>query len=187
MTSVRPDTRHRRPQGTLHRRSTDRVDEERAADHERRHTKTTNRSSYPKRLGEYRIHPYATVMREGDIFRLWYLAYEWDPPAGVELPVTGTAEDAGLFWEHTRGRLCYAESADGVHWERPNLGLVEYRGSGDNNILGPAVHDPVRQAGWNAGTVFRDPTAPPEQRYKLWSEIKVGEEGKSGLTGFLFS
>ena len=138
----------------------------------------------PEAPWEYRIHPYATVMREGDIFRLWYLAYEWDPPAGVELPVTGTAEDGARFWEHTRGRLCYAESTDGVHWERPDLGLVPYRGSGDNNILGPAVHDPVRQAGWNAGTVFVDPTAPPEQRYKLWSEIKVGEEGKSGLTGF---
>ena len=61
---------------------------------------------------------------------------------------------------------------------------MPYRGSGDNNILGPATHDPVRQAGWNAGTVFRDPNAPPEQRYKLWSAIKVGEEGKSGLTGF---
>ena len=48
----------------------------------------------PEAPWEYRIHPYATVMREGDTFRLWYLAYEWDPPAGVELPVTGTAEDA---------------------------------------------------------------------------------------------
>lgn len=138
----------------------------------------------PEAPWEYRIHPYATVMREGDIFRLWYLAYEWDPPAGVELPVAGTAEDARLFWRHTRGRLCYAESTDGVHWERPNLGLVEYRGSGNNNILGPATHDPVQQAGWNAGTVFKDPTAPPQKRYKLWSEIRVGEEGKSGLTGF---
>ncbi len=138
----------------------------------------------PEAPWEYRIHPYATVMREGDVFRLWYLAYEWDPPAGVELPVAGTAEDGRLFWKHTRGRLCYAESTDGVHWERPNLGLVEYRGSGDNNILGPATHDPVQQAGWNAGTVFKDPTAPPQSRYKLWSEIRVGEEGKSGLTGF---
>lgn len=138
----------------------------------------------PEAPWEYRIHPYATVMREGDVFRLWYLAYEWDPPAGVELPVAGTTEDARLFWRHTRGRICYAESTDGVHWERPNLGLVEYRGSGDNNILGPARHDPVQQAGWNAGTVFKDPTAPPQSQYKLWSEIKVGEEGKSGLTGF---
>ena len=138
----------------------------------------------PQAPWEYRIHPYATVLREGDTFRLWYLAYEWDPPAGVDLPVSGAAADAALFWQHTRGRLCYAESSDGVHWQRPNLGLVDYRGSGDNNILGPAVHDSVRQAGCNAGTVFKDPTAPPERQYKLWSEIKVAQEGKSGLSGF---
>ena len=40
----------------------------------------------PEAPWEYRLHPYATVMREGDTFRLWYLAYEWDPPAGVEAP-----------------------------------------------------------------------------------------------------
>ena len=129
----------------------------------------------PQAPWEYRIHPYATVLREGDTFRLWYLAYEWDPPAGVDLPVSGAAADAALFWQHTRGRLCYAESSDGVHWQRPNLSLVDYRGSGDNNILGPAVHDSVRQAGCNAGTVFKDPTAPPERQYKLWSEIKVAQ------------
>ena len=71
-----------------------------------------------------------------------------------------------------------------MHWERPNLGLVQYRGSGDNNILAPAAHDPVQQAGWNGGTVFHDPSAPQERRYKLWSEIRVAEEGKSGLSGF---
>jgi hypothetical protein len=138
----------------------------------------------PETPWEYRIHPYATVMKEGDTFRMWYLAYEWDPPAGVSLPVTGTSEDAARFWQHTRGRLCYAESDDGVHWVRPNLGLVEFRGSRDNNILGPSEHDPIRQAGWNGGTVFKDPTAPPERQYKLWSEIKVAEEGKSGLSSF---
>ena len=127
------------------------------------------------------------LCEKGDVFRLWYLAYEWDPPAGVELPVTETAEDAALFWQHTRGRLCYAESADGVHWERPNLGLVEFRGSGDNNILGPAVHDPVRQAGWNAGTVFKDPTAPPQQAIQALER----DQGRGGrqvrLDRFLFA
>ena len=60
----------------------------------------------PEAPWEHRIHPYATVMREGsaplssrgafnNVFRLWYLAYEWDPPAGVELPVTGTGRGRG--------------------------------------------------------------------------------------------
>lgn len=32
-------------------------------------------------------------------------------------------------------KICVIESADGVHWERPNLGLVEFDGSKDNNIV----------------------------------------------------
>ena len=31
--------------------------------------------------------------------------------------------------------ICCVESADGVHWERPSLGLVEFGGSRDNNIV----------------------------------------------------
>lgn len=33
------------------------------------------------------------------------------------------------------GNACLAVSEDGVHWERPALGLVEFRGSKENNIL----------------------------------------------------
>ena len=31
--------------------------------------------------------------------------------------------------------VCYAESADGENWERPELGLVEFAGSKANNIV----------------------------------------------------
>jgi hypothetical protein len=31
--------------------------------------------------------------------------------------------------------MCMAESEDGVHWQRPALGLVEWRGSKNNNII----------------------------------------------------
>ncbi len=30
--------------------------------------------------------------------------------------------------------MCYAESKDGIHWTKPELGLVEFRGSRKNNI-----------------------------------------------------
>lgn len=33
--------------------------------------------------------------------------------------------------------LCYATSADGVHWDKPELGLVPYEGSKANNIIWP--------------------------------------------------
>ena len=31
--------------------------------------------------------------------------------------------------------LCYAESDDGVNWVKPNLGLVSFEGSKENNIV----------------------------------------------------
>lgn len=59
--------------------------------------------------------------------------------------------------------ICYATSSDGVTWERPNLGIVEYAGSKDNNILIAGFH----------GSVFRDPNGPPEARYKLIGEDRT--------------
>ena len=34
-----------------------------------------------------------------------------------------------------RRLVCYAVSRDGVEWKKPNLGLVEYNGSRDNNLV----------------------------------------------------
>ena len=30
---------------------------------------------------------------------------------------------------------CYAESPDGIHWVKPNLGLYEVMGSRENNVV----------------------------------------------------
>jgi hypothetical protein len=54
------------------------------------------------------------------------------------------------------GGACYFESKDGIHWDRPKLGLKDFEGSKDNNLL----------AGGPAGCVFVDPHGPPEERYK---------------------
>ena len=50
---------------------------------------------------------------------------------------------------------CYFESNDGLHWERPNLGIVEFEGGCDNNFI---LNNP--------GSVFKDPSAPDDERYK---------------------
>ena len=84
-----------------------------------------------------------TVIEDNGRYRMWYTALP---------PVTRFEDD--------RFRLCYAESKDGVHWEKPNLGISEWRGSRDNNILMETNIE-------NAGGVFVDPTAPPAARYKL--------------------
>ncbi|MEA3364638.1 MAG: hypothetical protein U9Q79_03270, partial [Candidatus Hydrogenedentes bacterium] len=53
-----------------------------------------------------------------------------------------------------------AISKDGVHWEKPSLGAVEWQGSTENNIVVWAQRE---------GTVLVDPKAPPERRYAFLS------------------
>jgi len=53
----------------------------------------------------------------------------------------------------------YFESEDGYVWKRPNLGTFEFEGSKDNNI--------ILEAGWENRSVFVDPSAPSEERYKM--------------------
>jgi hypothetical protein len=54
---------------------------------------------------------------------------------------------------------CYFESTDGVNWERPDLGIVDYEGSKHNNLyVNPGQY------------VFIDPSAPEAERYKaVWA------------------
>jgi len=55
--------------------------------------------------------------------------------------------------------LCYATSQDGIHWDKPNLGLIEFQGSTENNIVLPV--------GYGAGVLF-DPRDPdPSRRFKF--------------------
>jgi hypothetical protein len=66
--------------------------------------------------------------------------------------------------------FCYAESDDGIHWRKPNLGLHEFQGSRDNNILiSRAVADSLN-ARIGAPAVFKDanPQAKPDARYKTF-------------------
>jgi hypothetical protein len=79
-------------------------------------------------------------------FRLWYLA-----------PLSDKAAPTG-----TRYKVCYATSKDGVRWNRPNLGQVEWAGSRDNNIL-PWGENWMRRA-----NVIKDAHDPdPERRFKM--------------------
>lgn len=71
--------------------------------------------------------------------------------------------------------ICYAESKDGIHWTRPNLGLYNFAGSTENNIvyLGP---------GTNMWFCFKDdnPDAPPDQRYKALCKTGLAHGGPLG-------
>lgn len=57
--------------------------------------------------------------------------------------------------------LAFAVSTDGIEWERPDLGVVEFNGSRSNNLVS------IEGAKQNEGCVFVDPSAPDEERFKL--------------------
>lgn len=52
--------------------------------------------------------------------------------------------------------VAWAESTDGLHWARPDLGLVEFQGSRQNNLL----------PGKNFRAILDPHASDPEQRYK---------------------
>ncbi len=61
---------------------------------------------------------------------------------------------------------CYAESRDGIHWTKPALGLFEFEGSRQNNIVWDG-------AGSHCFTPFKDtnPSCPPDARYKALAQV----------------
>ena len=75
---------------------------------------------------------YGSAFKIGDTYRMWYTAYNDVAP---------------------NYHMAYAESRDGLNWTKANLGLVDYKGSKENNLT-PA-----------AGTIAYNPDAPPERRY----------------------
>ena len=67
-----------------------------------------------------RAQAWGSVIVEPDgLLRIWYFAFN-----------TERRND-----ELDRGGYAYAESRDGIRWDKPNLGVVNFRGSRDNNLF----------------------------------------------------
>lgn len=88
---------------------------------------------------------YGTVMWDGGRLRMWYQClYEGD-------------------------LTCYAESSDGVHWVKPNLGLVEFAGSKETNILIARSQAHLTGGACHLPSVLLRPEEPnPARRYLLF-------------------
>ncbi|MFA6239605.1 MAG: hypothetical protein WC655_01675, partial [Candidatus Hydrogenedentales bacterium] len=65
-------------------------------------------------------------------------------------------------WAEGEYRMLYATSADGIHWEKPNLGLVDYKGSKENNLLFRRTHE-----NHNPQVIHTPWESDPNTRYKL--------------------
>jgi len=104
-----------------------------------------------------RVQVYGTALYDPDerLFKMWYLSI---PRAARETVRVNGQERPG----HAT-LLAYATSKDGVHWEKPSLGLVDFEGSTENNLLMPE--------GYNVegASILYEPSGPdPSRRYKAW-------------------
>ena len=75
---------------------------------------------------------YTTVFHDGDKYRMYYKSWQH----------SGQSKKC----PHHRLVIGYAESDDGITWKRPDLGLFEFNGSTENNIVlndikGTECHD----------------------------------------------
>lgn len=104
---------------------------------------------------------YHTVIQDGDLYRLYYRG----SPLGVENKRLIAGPEV----------YCYAESRDGIHFTRPELGLHEHGGSKKNNIILTGV-------GTHNFAPFLDhrPGCPPESRFKALG----GLPSEGGLFAF---
>ena len=102
---------------------------------------------------------YHTVFQDGELYRMYYRGHHFDEETEkVAHPEV----------------VCYAESRDGIQWEKPELGIVEFDGSKKNNIIwdGYGSHNfaPFRDA---------NPDCKPEEEYKA-----LAGNQKEGLRAF---
>ncbi|MGH7577978.1 MAG: hypothetical protein ACREM1_23010 [Longimicrobiales bacterium] len=86
---------------------------------------------------------YSSVMEDGGQFRMWY---------ECNAEEVREAGEPGSFTN-----MCYATSSDGIHWRKPMLGVVSFRGSTRNNIVLENV----------VGTIFIDPKRTDGERFKF--------------------
>jgi len=100
---------------------------------------------------------YHTVFRDGDLFRMYYRGAHHDYSVG----------------KVSHQVVCYAESDDGVHWRKPELGIVEFNESKKNSIIWNGV-------GSHNFAPFKDPNpnCKPDELYKALGG------GHGGLVAF---
>ena len=102
---------------------------------------------------------YVTVMKEGEKFRMYYRGLHQSGGDGSDREVT-----------------CYAESQDGIHWSKPNLGVYQIGSGQPNNIVlkgeTPCSHN-------FSPFLDTNPKATEQGRYKA-----LGGIATSGLIAF---
>jgi hypothetical protein len=118
---------------------------------------------------------YANVIydEEDKLYKCWYSPFIVD-----ERTTLTPEEERHPFYtpylkKKPMGRetgICYATSKDGLKWDKPELGLIEFEGNKNNNIL---------NRGYHGAAIFKDThESDPAKRYKM---IFKGDGADDGM------
>ena len=112
---------------------------------------------------------YGTVLYDESKYRMWYYAAHSGKNPDNDPPMPQTEKSTGYFSEDNgfyMGPFCYAESLDGIHFEKPALGQFSFKGTEEHNaisLIHPSIAGPL---------IIKDPDDPdPNRRYKMIHEI----------------
>ncbi len=105
------------------------------------------------------------IVKEDGFYRMYYL--------GVTMLVKPASSIV----------VCYAESKDGLHWVKPDLGLFEYEGSFHNNII---LDSKAHGSHIDNFMVFKDenPACPADERYKAVCQFTHHRPYRPELTAY---
>lgn len=103
---------------------------------------------------------YCTIIKNNGLFRAYYRGLPTNGKDGTNAETT-----------------CIAESNDGIHWQKPDLGLYDIGGSLKNNVIlandAPSSHN-------FSPLLDTNPKAKPEEKYKA-----IAGEDKAGLRAYI--
>ena len=101
------------------------------------------------------------------LYKLYYTMIIYDPVSEA----ADKATRAITKYKPMPNRLTatgYAQSEDGIHWIKPNLGLEEFNGSKDNNILMLYAH--------GTGVFLDEEETDPTKRFKMITLVDLSEK-----------
>lgn len=119
------------------------------------------------------VSAYATVLKDGDRYRMYYRGAS-DP----EYTIAARLRPGEVPVPKHDAVTCLAESQDGKTWTRPNLGLYEFQASRNNNIVWTG-----EAAGNFSPFLDANPAAGASERYKAVASEK--HDGHPMLFGFV--
>ena len=117
---------------------------------------------------------YANIIydEEDQLYKCWYSPFI---VSQTTVGMTRQQREDESYGKHPQEMgICYATSKDGIEWDKPELGLVDYDGSKANNIVlrGGGVHKDW--GGPHGAGIFKDLRDPdPSRRYKAILKDKI--------------